>query len=374
MNNPIGYGLVGCGAFGRFCLEQYATLPSLRRVAVADADRSLAENTAAAFGLEACASPEELIARPDIDIVHIATPPFTHHAFATAALRAGKHVLCEKPLAVSAEEAEEMAALSRERGLVLAVNLIMRYNPLCAAVKAIVEQRLLGEPIHACFLNDAKDEQLGPSHWFWDPRKSGGIFVEHGVHFFDLFDWWFGPGRVVSAQHVRRPGTEIVDQVAASAVHGAGVLTYFYHGFHQAARRDRQEWRIVFECGTLTMSEWVPTSLDLDFLAEEAVAGELRDLLPGCELEVAERFTGGARRFTSRHRPREADARFLLHATAGMEKMELYGFILRALMRDQIEAMRNPAHRRAVTEENGVASLLTAIRARDLAESSPPAA
>ncbi|MDQ3625336.1 MAG: Gfo/Idh/MocA family oxidoreductase, partial [Verrucomicrobiota bacterium] len=90
-------------------------MPEIRCLALADLDPALARATAGQFQLEACASPEALLARQDIDLVHIATPPFTHHALAWAALEAGKHVLCEKPLATDLDDARAMVALSREK-------------------------------------------------------------------------------------------------------------------------------------------------------------------------------------------------------------------------------------------------------------------
>ena len=76
---------------------------------------------------------------------------------------------------------------------------------------------MLGEVLHGSFENYASDENLPAEHWFWDRAKSGGIFVEHGVHFFDLFAGWLGPGRVEAAQVGVRPGTAIEEHVH---VHG----------------------------------------------------------------------------------------------------------------------------------------------------------
>ena len=135
--------------------------------------------------------------RDDVDVVYIATPPFLHHAQAMAALEAGKHVIVEKPLAMTVAQADELIAAARRRDRLLVANLMQRYNPLFDAVRRLVEARVLGEVLHGSFENYASDENLPAEHWFWDRAKSGGIFVEHGVHFFDLFAGWLGrgPGR-----------------------------------------------------------------------------------------------------------------------------------------------------------------------------------
>jgi predicted dehydrogenase len=369
MNAPLGYGLIGCGGFGRFCLEAYRQIDELTCLAVADNDPELARATAAEFGVDFEPSAEALLAREDIGIVHLATPPFTHASLAFQALEAGKHVLCEKPLALGVEDAEAMISLARERGLLLAVNLIMRYNPLCRAVKHLVERRLLGEPIFASFINAAQDETLGPAHWFWDRSKSGGIFIEHGVHFFDLFEWWFGPGQVLSAHQIARSGSGIIEQVQCCVRYGETILGSFYHGFHQMRSRDQQGWEIIFETGTLRMSGWLPTELQLDLHGTEDTLSELASLFPGARIEVAESFSGEARSAISRHQPRQVALHARLSAGAGLPKMELYGEVLRALMRDQLLAIADPGHLRIISESNGLSSLAYAVAAQAAADS-----
>ena len=368
MISPIRYGLIGCGGFGRFCLGEYRRMLSVECVAVADANSFLAEKTALEHHLACCESAEALIDRADIDLVHLATPPSTHAPLALAALRAGKHVLCEKPLALDTADADEMAEVARSGGRILAVNLIMRYNPLCQAVKRLVDLRLLGEPLYATLINIAQDELLGPGHWFWDRSLSGGIFIEHGVHFFDLFEWWFGPGDVVTAYQVPRPGSGIIDQVSCTVRHGGSSFAHFYHGFHQMLRRDQQHWTLVFELGTLTMTEWVPTALTLDATVDDASAAALGALFPGCSVGTVERYTGKNRLATSRHLSREVDQRIRLTATAGRPKMELYGEMVRDLLADQIASIGDPQHRRLIDERNGISSLRSAVTAQKLAD------
>ncbi|MCW1925167.1 Gfo/Idh/MocA family oxidoreductase [Luteolibacter arcticus] len=368
MHPPLRYGLIGCGGFGRFCLKEYSQMEEVVCVAVADDQPDLAAKTGEAFQLHACATPQELLDRTDIDLIHLATPPFTHASLATAALEAGFHVLCEKPLATTMVDAEKLVRLAAERGRILAVNLIMRYNPLCQAVKALVESRILGDPLHAQLVNAAQDETLGAGHWFWDPEKSGGIFIEHGVHFFDLFEWWFGAGEVLSAQQMTRPGTDIIDQVQCAVKYGDTTLANFYHGFHQMLRRDQQAWLILFEQGTLRMREWVPTQLELDATLSEAGLEALVALLPGAKVEIVERYGESERQATSRHRSRTVDVRINLVDQPGLAKHDLYGQMLRDLLRDQIEAIRDATHRRTVSEANGLSSLAYATAAQALAD------
>lgn len=364
----FGYGLIGCGSFGQFCLEQYGSMQGVRCVAVADARADRAARTARRLGLEACATPEALLARSDVHVVHVATPPAEHKRLVLTALAAGRHVLCEKPLALTVDDAREMLAAARQAQRLLAVNLIMRYDPICAQVKRIIDAKLLGEPLHGFFENDARDESLPPDHWFWDRRQSGGIFIEHGVHFFDLFRWWLGPGRVRAAQRTARPGTDLVEQVNCTVAYGS-VLVNFYHGFHQATRMDRQEMRLVFERGSIRLFEWVPTRVAIDCLADRATLQALKQLLgPTHEAEAAACYAGDEREITSRHKNYQVDGRYHIAATAGMNKQALYAHVLRGLLSDQLAAIIDPRHARRVTEENGLISLTDAVEASRLAD------
>jgi predicted dehydrogenase len=97
---------------------------------------------------------------------------------------------------------------------------MQRYNPLFSIVGDIVKEKLLGEFLHGFFENYASDENLGPDHWFWDEEKSGGIFIEHAVHFFDLFSGWLGKGEIIHSGQWQRSGTkrQIIDRVQSTSI------------------------------------------------------------------------------------------------------------------------------------------------------------
>src|ERR1044072_4812493 len=97
---------------------------------------------------------------------------------------------------------------------------MQRYNPLFDSIGQLIESRVLGEVLHGFFENYASDEDLPAGHWFWDRARCGVIFVEHGVHFFDLFAGWLGPGAVEAAQVGVRPGSAIEEHVHATVSYG----------------------------------------------------------------------------------------------------------------------------------------------------------
>ena len=218
--NAVGIGILGFGGFAMFASQQFAQVPGAALRCIADTHREASLACAARFGLADVQRAEVMFAMPDVQLVYIATPPFLHYAQARDALRAGKHVILEKPLAVTMEHADELVSIARDKGLLLVTNLMQRYNPLFGQIKELVDSKVLGDVLHGTFENYASDEGLGPDHWFWDATKSGGIFIEHGVHFFDMFAGWLGAGSVESAGRVLRPGLGIEEQVYCTARYG----------------------------------------------------------------------------------------------------------------------------------------------------------
>jgi predicted dehydrogenase len=369
----VGLGVIGCGGFGLFAVQQFTQLPGVRLVGMAGSHAEAALAATRRFGVPDVMEIEALLQMPDVDLIYIATPPFLHYPQAMQALQAGKHVLIEKPTALHPAEADEMLAVARKRGLLLATNLMQRYNPLFDSVGELLKRKPLGDLLHAYFENYACDEGLPAEHWFWDRRKSGGIFVEHGVHFFDLFAGWLGPGKVMSAQSCVRPGTIIEDQVQCTVRYGDGVLVNFYHGFTQLGRLDRQELRLVFERGDVRLEEWIPVRAKIHAVVDEADTRTLCELFPGARLDVSAWYSGKDRACSGRHKALEVYQMVEMSYGEGDFKMHRYGELVRFLLADQLAWINDRRHVRKVTEQNGRDALATAVAADRLAHSSDAA-
>lgn len=375
-DKELGIGVIGMGGFGLFAVQQFLQHPHTKLVAIAGSRREEAIRTAERFGAAQLATIEELVAHPDVDLVYIATPPFLHYEQAMLALEAGKHVICEKPLAMNPEQGREMLAKAEEKGLLMVTNLMQRYNPLFARIKTLIDKNLLGDFLHGYFENYAGDEGLKPEHWFWDRTKSGGIFIEHGVHFFDLFTGWLGHGEVVSAQVVKRPDSndiedhKIEDQVQATVRYGDAEAGYklvnFYHGFTQTGRMDRQEMRLVFERGDVTLYEWVPTRMVLRCVADEATTRALMDLFPDAQLNVTANIDP-TKPIGGRHKTFLAYQQIEIKFGFEVEKQHRYSELLRLMFRDQVAAIKQPGVHRIISEQNGLSSLETAFVADQMA-------
>lgn len=356
-DRPLRLGVIGCGGFALFAVKHFLRVPGVSLGALADVSTDAARSAREQLGEGEVESVETMLRRNDIDLVYIATPPLLHGPQALAALEAGKHVITEKPLAMTLEEADAMRAAASRKERLLAVNLMQRYNPLYDKVKHLVDSRLLGRVRHGFFENYAADEKLGPGHWFWDRAKSGGIFVEHGVHFFDLFQGWLGDGEVVAAQEAARPTDPVgpglvrrIDQVQCTVRYDPDILVNFHHGFHQPACLDRQELRLVFEKGDVTLEEWVPTRARVRAAIDRSARGSLLELFPGAR-ETTEPPEAGA------DEPRRVD----LSWENPSAKLDLYGELLRSFLEDQLEWIRDPGHTRRVSDRNGRDSLVVAL-------------
>lgn len=172
-----------------------ATLAGANIVGVLDKDPALSRALAQRWGVpRAFLSIDELL-ESEVDVVHVCTPNSTHYGYTMAALRAGKHVICEKPLGISPAQADEMATTAADRGLLGAVPYVYRFHPLVREIRA---RRMAGEfgawnLLHGSYL---QDWLLSPESTSWrvDPKLNGAsrAFADIGSHWCDLVEWVSG--------------------------------------------------------------------------------------------------------------------------------------------------------------------------------------
>jgi predicted dehydrogenase len=143
-----------------------------------------------------------LLADPAVEAVVIATPPEPRFALARAALEAGKHLLLEKPVALNAEQVEELQRLAIERGLVVAVDFEYRAVPHVQQLAALVAQGVLGDPWLVTFdwLMSSRADPSRPWSWYSQAAAGGGVLGALGTHAFDTLHWLIGPSRGLSAR------------------------------------------------------------------------------------------------------------------------------------------------------------------------------
>ncbi|TWT21798.1 Gfo/Idh/MocA family protein [Luteimonas wenzhouensis] len=188
----LGVAIVGAGMIGAVH-RRAAVLAGavVRGVAASSPER--AREVAQAWGAgRGYAGIEEVVADPQVQVVHICTPNHLHRAMAEAALGAGKHVVCEKPLATTLEDARALAALAASSGLVATVPFVYRYHPVVREARARIAAGDLGplRLIHGSYL---QDWLLDPAsnNWRVDPALGGAsrVFADIGSHWCDLVEW-----------------------------------------------------------------------------------------------------------------------------------------------------------------------------------------
>jgi len=191
-------GLIGYGYAGKtFHAPLVAAVPALELVAVASSDA--AKVHADWPGVAVHASPAELIARDDIDLVVIATPNDTHHPLARDALRAGRHVVVDKPFTVRLDDARELVALARERGRLLSVFHNRRFDGDFLTLKRLLADGALGRVVDVASRHDRWRPEVR-QRWRESAGPGAGLWFDLGPHLVDQALQLFGPPRAIALE------------------------------------------------------------------------------------------------------------------------------------------------------------------------------
>lgn len=277
--DPVRLAVIGCGGFGKFLIDTLRTSPSVQIVAAVDTNPQVLAYVQKQFGIRRLYQEERDVFRDDqVEAVHIATPPNKHAELALAALRAGKHVVVEKPLALNIKDARMLMREARRTERILAVNYILRYNPITNLVKELIRAGVLEKLRWFRVENVAL--QLDPTHWFWDLKQSGGIHLEHGVHFFDLVSYILGTTPVSVDGSLIFRGQQNTEAFAI-AQFAQGMIASFNHCFLMPSGHvERTTWLLVWDRGHALIEGWIP----LTFTLRGQVDSHEKDLLEklGC--------------------------------------------------------------------------------------------
>ena len=240
MEAKIGIGVIGCGAIAREAhLPNYASHPGATLVAVADIDEGRAQEAAGKFNVpNVYTDYRQLLERSDIQAVSVCTPNALHAEQTMAAARAGKHVLCEKPMAVTIGQAEDMIAAVEEAGVQLMVGFTHRFYPFNQKARELIADGVIGRP----YTVRVRFAHRGPytswsamSDWFFDLKQAGGgAVLDMGIHALDIARFVLGAEiRTVSAnlatlaQDIQAEDTAII-----SLEFSNGTLGYIETGWH----------------------------------------------------------------------------------------------------------------------------------------------
>jgi predicted dehydrogenase len=220
----LRWGIVGTGIADRFVRAM--TLHTRQRpIAVTARDQAKTAEFAARHGIGAVLpTVQALVEHPEVDVVYISTPHPLHREQALAAIAAGKHVLIEKPIAMSAAEADDILTAARERGVIAMEAMWTRYLPQADIIRQVLEQGLLGE-IHTVTADFGFSIPVMPEHRLWSAELGGGALLDAGVYPISFAQSVLGtPERVVAAGEVGETGVDSRADLLLSFPGGANAL------------------------------------------------------------------------------------------------------------------------------------------------------
>ena len=228
-----GIAILGTGLISKFHARAVRDVPDARLVAVCSRERARAEAFAAEFGCMAFDSLDAMLAHPDVDILAVTTPSGAHLDAAVAAAKAGKHVLCEKPLEVTLERVDAMIAAHRSAGTQLGCTFQLRYMPALQPIRDALREGRFGKLTYAGAYVPwwRSNEYYFGSSWHGTQRlDGGGALMNQAVHMIDLLCDLLPPVESVSAftSSVGHDGIETEDAAAAAVRFEGGAVGVIY--------------------------------------------------------------------------------------------------------------------------------------------------
>ncbi len=257
MKKKISIGVIGCGAVAHFHAQSILAAENATLAGFADVRSESAEAFAKEYGSAAFGSVEEMLKSPAVDAVCICTPSGFHKSTALQALEQGKHILVEKPLAVTVEDCDAVIALAKEKGLVAGVISQFRFTQTARYAKKLLAEGKLGKLITAELLMkyNRSQEYYDSSNWRGTWALDGGAMMNQGIHGVDMLLYLLGPAESVSGYMATLNHSIEAEDIAVCAVRfrcGAlGVIQSTTAAHHGEPRR----LCIVGTKGTIVISE-----------------------------------------------------------------------------------------------------------------------
>ena len=247
LESPLRFGLVGFGAWGRCHADAIAKTEGAVLAAIAArSEMSCAAARDAHPNAAVVSDYRDLLARNDIDVVDVVVPSFLHHEIGSAVLTAGKHLLLEKPMALTVAQCDDLIHLARANKRLFAVDHELRLSSLWGNVKQLVEDGFVGQPQYLLVELSRKPYRQGADGWRYDIDRVGSWVLEEPIHFFDLARWYMSalgePQSVYAAASSRQPEHPELKDNFTAIVHfprsGYAVITQTLAAFehHQTVK------------------------------------------------------------------------------------------------------------------------------------------
>lgn len=202
-SSTIGVAVVGTGFGEKVHIPSFNAHPRTQVVAVYNRDLDKAKAIASTHNIpHACTTIEEIASLPEVQAVSISTPPFLHYEMGKTVLQAGKHLLLEKPTALSAEEARALYDLAEGKGAIATVDFEFRFVPAWQLFAEMLSEGYVGQKrlIKIDWLVSSRADASRPWNWYARKDQGGGVLGAIGSHAFDYISWLFGPVQRLCAQ------------------------------------------------------------------------------------------------------------------------------------------------------------------------------
>lgn len=231
MSDKVRVGVIGAGRIARTHASAYKSVARGILTGCTDVNPEAARKFGSENGVRVFDNAEQLLKSPEIDAVIIATPNGLHAEQTITALRSGKHVFCQKPIAMTMEEADRVVAEAElQKTQVLQYGFMLRFTPPLTQVRLRLKSGGLGDPIVS---RSAIFGWEPSAPWFYDPKQGGGVILDTMVHFADLLLWLFGPVEYVHADggaYVLQGARDFAsaDNAMVTVRHRSGVISHQY--------------------------------------------------------------------------------------------------------------------------------------------------
>ena len=211
----LNVGFIGAGSIARHHATRMVKLRNAKIQAVADVIPAAAASFAADFGVpHHFADFRTLLSSDQVDAVWVCTPTFQHPAPVVAAARAGKHVFCEKPIALNLRDATRMVDACARSGVLLTVGFVRRFDNEWGQLNKIIGSGAVGRPVLWRFVANGRPEHL----WFRDETKGGGPLMDGAVHNYDFALQMFGPAESVQASSLQFDSSSVGADTASAVI------------------------------------------------------------------------------------------------------------------------------------------------------------
>jgi myo-inositol 2-dehydrogenase/D-chiro-inositol 1-dehydrogenase len=188
--SSIGVGLIGYGAWGKYHARAIQGTPGCQLRAVVARSEATRQEAATDTGATIYESIPEMVKRSDIQMIDIVLPNHLHETAALAAIEQGRHVLLEKPMSTSTESCDRIVEAARKAGVRLLIGHEMRFSPLYATIRQLIDSGRLGEPRYVLIDLWRRPYRSGADGWRLDPARVGNWILEEPVHYFDVAAWY----------------------------------------------------------------------------------------------------------------------------------------------------------------------------------------